>query len=945
MRTTLNSLVCGHPPQVTAGRRASSPRGLRSNLKLSWLCRRLGPGLGSLGLTLALALALTWGCSKPEPGPLDGPPAADLAPPSADLTPPGPRCQYEPAPIPAGVGQPIAAGAVLAGVGEAPLDLPVGTPLGGYTARMKLLGGTAPDSRQSPHAKAFVASAGVQTRPQVRALYLQAGSEPVLMVKADLCVAYDRLVYDLERELLTRGLMSSRGRVIVSTSHTHGGYGTFQGTFHLALGFDLFQEEQYQRLLRSMVAAAAEAIKKAAPASIGVGVWDGWDSKDEIYSDRRGEDNVLKGPDGKPIGPHKEQRLLVVRVDDGAGQPLALLTSFPMHGTIGGEDNPLTTTDSTGHVELSLEEQFDRKVLVMHLQGPAGDASPRGRGGLGSCDDKQTLCTDFGRMESVGQLAAPRIFSLWQAIKTTSTTALEVVTRAVPNGRDIRVRDGLAYAPYEPDRLIDNRPEAIFNPDGTAKAPITQFNVPVGAGLCGSKSPMLPVDGIPGAKGLPYGSCAEMGAANGFISTILQLEAPPVPTCETTRTTLTALRLGAVPVLRRKLDGGGVPVDEQAPETLLLVTLPGEPVSLLADALRKKSPAGAEQTFVIGYSQGHVGYILGVENWLLGGYEPSINIYGPLEGEWLMERALDLAKLAMTPERDDAEATGPGAPQPGGRFDRYVFPPGKPANLPPTGAAKAGQVPGTLPAELFVRTRATPPTTAQPAPTVARLSGRASFVFYGGDPEEGTPEVTLQREEPAGSGTWTPVTTRSGRVLGSRGREVLLTYTPQPLEAMAGQIDAHLWAAEWQAVGWERAADRTGVAAVFDAPLGRYRFAVQGSAGGKAYAVQSSPFALSADGVVRLAGSRSGGKLTGQAVYPIGAGYRLLRLDGPSDGDVPVAGSAVLSLRSLKDNKTETLPAALAGGQWTVTTTLDVSAGVEVALTDSYGNRSQKLTL
>ena len=53
--------------------------------------------------------------------------------------------------------------------------------------------------------------------------------------------------------------MAARGRVIVSTSHTHAGYGTFQGTFHLTLGFDLFQEEQYQRLLKSMVNAATAA--------------------------------------------------------------------------------------------------------------------------------------------------------------------------------------------------------------------------------------------------------------------------------------------------------------------------------------------------------------------------------------------------------------------------------------------------------------------------------------------------------------------------------------------------------------------------------------------------------------------------------------------------------------------------------------------------------------
>ena len=87
-----------------------------------------------------------------------------------------------------------------------------------------------------------------------------------------------------------------------------------------------------------------------------------------------------------------------------------------------------------------------------------------------------------------------------------------------------------------------------------------------------------------------------------------------------------------------------------------------------------------------------------------------------------------------------------------------------------------------IPAELLVRTRATPPTTAQPAATLARLGGRATFVFYGGDPEEGTPEVILQREEPAGSGTWQPVTTRSVwiRVRGSTPSVEPLRSLPKP---------------------------------------------------------------------------------------------------------------------------------------------------------------------
>ena len=130
--------------------------------------------------------------------------AACSVPPIEAVTEPPPAaesCAYDVSPARSGAGQLILPGAVLAGTGEARIDLPVGTPLGGFTSRMKALGGQAPDGRRSPHAKAFVPSAGVQTVPLVRALYLQAGSEPTILVKADLCVAFDRLVFDLEKEL------------------------------------------------------------------------------------------------------------------------------------------------------------------------------------------------------------------------------------------------------------------------------------------------------------------------------------------------------------------------------------------------------------------------------------------------------------------------------------------------------------------------------------------------------------------------------------------------------------------------------------------------------------------------------------------------------------------------------------------------------------------------
>lgn len=889
----------------------------------------------SLSLSLSLltgGLLLTSCTSKP-----------DEAPPEADMATAGSRCTYEAAPVPSGVGQVIAAGPVMAGVGEAELDLPVGTPMGGYTARMQILGGQAPDNRNSPHAKAFVPSAGLQTRPQVKAIYLKAGAEPVIVIKVDVCVAFDRLVYDLEKELTSRGLMPARGRVIVATSHTHAGYGTFQGSFHLALGFDLFQEDQYQRMLKSLVAAADTAIKDAKPARIGAGIWDRWDAADEIYSDRRGEDDEMKGPDGKRIGPHKEQRLLLLRIDRALdadkSEPLALLTSFPMHGTVSDDDNPLVSVEATGHVELALEERFDKKVMVMHVQGPAGDASPRGRWGITNvCDGKKNLCTNFARMESIGQIAAPRITSLFAAIPTAKEAALEIVTRAVHNGRDIKVRGDMSYAPFEAGREIDNSPSAIFNPDGTARSPITQFNVPVGAALCGDKMAQLPADPIPGAKGLPYGSCVEMNSASDLIASFLKVKKPVQPTCEITRTTLSALRLDGLPVLRRK--PGATPMDPPidappANDSLLLLTMPGEPVSLLAETMAKRSPAGADRTFVVGYAQGHVGYLLGVENWLLGGYEPSINVFGPLEGEWLMERSLDLAKLAMSPERDDAEAPGPASPS-GGRFDRLAYETVAPTVVPIAKTGKAGTVPSMIPAGLFVRTKTTPPIKAQPEARIARVSGRATFVFYGGDPEEDTPLVTLEREEMPG--LFTDVQTRSGRALGSRGRDVLLTYTPQPVEAEPGKATGHLWAVEWQAVGWDRK-DKQGVDVALDAPLGRYRFTARGRAEGKPYAISSQPFEVVADGAVRVKASRAASRLTITPVYPVGDGFRLLRLESASDGEPAVLGPIKLTLKSKKDGKSESSMQSSTGSAITVDTTLDASMGIEVTVEDAVQNR------
>lgn len=872
--------------------------------------------------------------------------------PGGDKPPTQARCAYAVAPTPAaavGIGQPIKPAPITAGLGEARIDLPVGTPMSGYTGRMRLLGGDAPDDRQVPHARAFVPSAGVQSRPLARALYLKSGDDAVVLVKAELCLAYDRLTHDLEAALAdVIGVPGgARGRVIVATSHSHAAPGTYHGAFHLTLGLDLFDEQQYQRLLKSLVSAARSAVAAAVPARLGAGIWDGWDPRDEIYSDRRDEDDDLPGPDGKPVGKRKESRLLVLRVEDRSGKPMALLHSFPIHGTIAGDGNPLISVEASGHIDLALEDRLDSPVMVMHLQGPAGDISPRGRFGSEHCDSKKSLCENYARMESIGELAAPRILSLWQKIATSETAALEVVTRSVENGRNvIQVRGDMSYAPYRSGQEVDTSKTAIYNPDGSVRSPIAQFNVEAGAGLCGGKKPMLPVDGIEGAQGVPYASCADIGRASKFISDLLKVPLPQegAPSCETTRATLSALRLGQIPVLRRTGDPTMPPSEESREESLVLATLPGEPVTQIADLIRSRSPVGADKTFVVGYAQGHVGYILGVENWLLGGYEPSINLFGPLEGEWLAERAVELVQLASSPVREDAEEVRSGergGPQGGSRFDRLVYRAGTITSVPRSPSTQAGTVPASVPAGIYRRSRVAPLNSAQPPAEITRVSGRATFVFWGGDPEDDSPEVTLERESMPG--VFEPVRQKNGRVLGSRGRDILLTYTPDPVDAVPGRARGHLWLAEWQAVGWDRSQGLQGALAL---PLGRYRLTAKGQAAAGAYSVSSTPFRVVADGAVRVTAMASGMQLSGRAVYPVGEGFRLLRSDGASDGDVPVFIDATATVQSratsamrqaLLDPRDGSFKLDISG--------LDASMGFTVTVQDQAGNRSQPLSL
>jgi neutral ceramidase len=327
---------------------------------------------------------------------------------------------------------------------------------------------------------------------------------------------------------------------------------------------------------------------------------------------------------------------------------------------------------------------------------------------------------------------------------------------------------------------------------------------------------------------------------------LLDFEFGAHPLCASTRTTVGALRIG----------------------DYLLGLAPGEPVVPFRDALVARSPFPPERTFVIGYALGHEGYLLTPEDWLRGGFEPSINIWGPLEGEYVLERIDELFDLAVSPMRENAVEGGVGWADPFLPYDRAEL---------PDAAPMAGTVPTSVPMEVYFRGGAHP-TAGQPQPSIPRVTGVARLVWIGEDPMAGTPAVTLEREV---RGTFEPVRRRSGRPV--RDTDFIVVWTPLPLED-TGAPRTHYWTVEWQAVagvgapGLPALEDRVGL------PLGRYRFHVVGAG----YTLDSSAFEVVA-GPIEVSAT-FGATIAITARYQPTEGWRLLQMEDLSNRDVPVNG-------------------------------------------------------
>ncbi|MCO4773659.1 MAG: neutral/alkaline non-lysosomal ceramidase N-terminal domain-containing protein, partial [Deltaproteobacteria bacterium] len=707
-------------------------------------------------------------------------------------------------------------GALEAGASTGYLDLPVGLPLAGFTGRDNAFGSDpGADTRTSDYTTDFQASAGWQTTSPVQAIWLTDGERHSVIVRLDLIYSWDELTEEIGRRLSDATGFDLTDSVFTITSHSHSSPGTFTNATMFFLGSDVFSAEIYGRIVDDAVEHALAAWESRVPAKAGLGIDLEFDpiGTDVIFRDRREENDHLLGAQGQPTGEGwKDQRASMLRVDSLDDEPIAALFAFGIHGTIMGGDNTLASIDAPGHIGLLMQERYPGPVW-MFGQGAGGDASPAGRH------------SGFARAEHLAEQAAEHILSLYESIELSADPViLEPLHRYAPQNRDsLKVtRNGtelLEYEPWDPS-WVEFPPfadENIYDDDGNVLSPLDEFWAEVGAALCGDPVLNLPTLGLD-VEHFAYKSCIRMDSAYVVFriafpeyfeerETSFQL---PLPSTKTAM-------IGALGIQGLSVTTVGTGPAETAAKDVVFAFAPGEPTTLWTQFLRERAATekGVEEVVLIGYAMDHEGYLLLVEDWLLAGYEPSITVWGPLQGEAILERMLDLLPLATTPVAEDEN--WPDWPGETVYLERSI------PTVVPDPSPQAGTSPTTAPEFTFVRPGASVPAQGQPDASARRMQDTVQFMFWGNDPAMGNPTVEIERED---AGGWEVLRTPAGNPIDDALPDILVTYTPLPLAGTVDEPDPereHLYVAEWQAVdSW---GGREGVPGL---ALGQYRFSVRG---------------------------------------------------------------------------------------------------------------------
>ena len=228
---------------------------------------------------------------------------------------------------------------LLAGASEVDITPPVGGFMDGYVARTEK-------------------SRGIHDPLKAQALYLEQGAAQVLILTCDI-IAIDLEFTRQVRQAIGSALNIPQKSILLACSHTHSGPQGFLPD--MPIMSNLKDPVLTEITKRKLVGAAQWAVANSQPASLSYGCHNL---------------NGLGKNRNDPIQGAFDSQLSLLRLDDSAKNPLAVLFNFGCHPTIMGYDNLQISADYPGSARQFLKQHFPACTFLF-TNGASGDVSTR----------------------------------------------------------------------------------------------------------------------------------------------------------------------------------------------------------------------------------------------------------------------------------------------------------------------------------------------------------------------------------------------------------------------------------------------------------------------------------------------------------------------------------------------------------------------------------------
>jgi hypothetical protein len=251
---------------------------------------------------------------------------------------------------------------LVAGAARVDVTPPVGVPLAGFGSSSRRQ--SVPNFDPNALAHLLQPSTGVRDPICARALFLSDGTSPVAIVTLDAVAMTDEFVQTVFTKAQALGSTVPLSSVMFCASHTHSGPGAVT---HLLMweiaAVDLYHDSVFQSLTDGAAQALVQAERSARPAVVGAG---SGQIPNATHNRRAGVSPTFQSNSVDP-------EVVVLRVDDVTGAPIATLWNFAIHGTSLGDTSYVLSSDIMGGANAQLEQNG---TVALFVNSGEGDISP-----------------------------------------------------------------------------------------------------------------------------------------------------------------------------------------------------------------------------------------------------------------------------------------------------------------------------------------------------------------------------------------------------------------------------------------------------------------------------------------------------------------------------------------------------------------------------------------